>query len=355
LACGPRRGFTLVELVTAAALMSIMMLGVVQVFGIITRTAAEAEAISYAQQEMRAFFDRLHDDLRGMTREGYLSVAHYQHTPPNPWPSPTLPPEPLSRDTLAFVTIGPCSTAWSSTVQGGLASEVVYTNNVWTPKAMLRMPQIGNPSVDVAVDPRKGVLARGQWLMTGSGGSASDGADFSKAPYLADLFSARSAAQQSTTNALTEAPESARVIDGGAFRPQVVVWPWRTLTGTSDQPASLRRVIASCVSQFFVDVYNPLGTTDKTEPRIGGGGFNYARMDAITGTYRWGSLFPAKTDDGTAVEGDKLRSWPRAIRVTVAVHDPVDDRPLPPPDPADKGFRGPRGYCFQEAFWISDP
>ena len=129
--------------------MTVIMLGVVQVFGIVMQTASDAEGIHFAQQQLRALLNRLHNDLRGMTREGYLKIIKLQAN------EPVYTTGPYSRDTLAFVTIGRCASAFAEPAYEGTAAEVGYTNNVRTPDNPINVD--GRP-----VDARRGILGRGQ-------------------------------------------------------------------------------------------------------------------------------------------------------------------------------------------------
>lgn len=332
---GGRRAFTLVELVTAASLMTIMMLGVVQVFAIITKTASDAEGLSFAQQQARALLDRLHDDLRGMTREGYLCIKHntYNGPPGN---------SEYYCDTLAFVTIGPCFSSWTSTPYAGGAAEVVYTNNVVEPDYY----NTKKAATDTG-DPRKGLLGRGQWLwrpdgMPGTTGDTGDSPYSTGTPnYLCDMFAAQPDMNPSSSriDRVAKCPPPA----GGKIG-YLRIWPWRTLTGISLNPQSLRRVMASCVSDFYVESYNPSGTDANT------------RFDWIDDFYQWGTRFTidAPTNNNTPAPYHTLKSWPRALRVTVAIHDPGDNRPPPTLAPGATATRF-QGYAFQETFWIADP
>jgi len=327
-----QRAFTLVELVTAASLMTIMMIGVVQVFGIITQTAADAEGLSFAQQQARVLFDRLNRDVRGMTREGYLYIAHNAISPTSadryirgasaPIPSDTKPPlayapeEQYFCDTLAFVTIGQCWSVWSyaddpqtNTRKGapGAAAEVVYTSNVPTPTNVLEASCFG---VAPKENPRKGILARGQWMWDEGRhkGAAEENSDKPDTDALADLFATQTGGRP------------ARM---GAF---VRVWPWRVGETTSNTP-SLRRVVSSCVSEFYVEVFNPRGD------------------DAATDALQWKM---AATRTPVTHRWRQQASWPRAIRVTVAFHDPADRKPI-------RSAARAQGYAFQEIFWLTDP
>ncbi len=302
---GRRTAFTLVELVTAASLMTVIMLGVVQVFGIVMQTVSDAQGIHFAQQQLRAMLNRLHNDLRGMTREGYLKIRK------PPQVSDYLDTGPYSRDTLAFVTIGRCASAFAAQAYEGTAAEVVYTNNVKTPGNPLNVD--GRP-----VDARRGILGRGQWMMTGrTGGSAGDLDDRSdnEMRYLCDLFQDQQ--KSGGHDRLSIAPDG-----------HVQVYPWIATEGLPQQlehTNTLKRVMASCVSEFHVEVFDPVA---------GGTGVS-------TGYF-----------DGTQ-SNDYRNAWPRAIRVTVAVHDPADTE-LPQTDSTGAAKRF-RGFALQEVFWLPDP
>ncbi len=316
---GARRAFTLVELITAASLMTVMMMGVVQIFAVITRTAAEAEGMHFVHQQMRAVFDRLHTDLRGMTREGYLQIRVNTLTPNGPgWTGSNY-----HDDTLAFVTIGPCATQWegANAAYEGAAAEVVYTSQVRTPNTLLK---VESGSLSKSLDPRRGILARGQWILAGKkNGTADDKQDKpdSAVPWLADMF-----INQNPGGTVTGYKDRINAVSPPS--PHLVVWPWTSLTGDSLQPNSLKRVMASCVSEFYVESFDPKATID----------VNYFR--SFPGDFRWSTDFRAP--------GRVLKSWPRAIRVTIAAHDPGDTLPA-------KTGELLRGYAMQEIFWISDP
>ena len=300
---GRRTAFTLVELVTAASLMTVIMLGVVQVFGIIMQTASDAQGIHFAQQQLRALLNRLHNDLRGMTREGYLKIRKPTQA------SDYLGTGPYSRDTLAFVTIGQCASAFAAQPYEGTAAEVVYTNNVLTPNQALKVETRD-------VDARRGILARGQWMMTGKTGSAGDLQDTSAANYLCDLF----------TNQQASGAKQDRISTAGQ---RLVVYPWIATEGLPQQLThtnTLKRVMASCVSEFHVEVYDPVASS----------------AGQPTGYF-----------DDTQSNHDYRNAWPRAIRVTVAVHDPADtELPQTGATGAAKRFRG---FALQEIFWLTDP
>lgn len=366
----PCRAFTLVELVTAASLMTVMMIGVVQVFGVITQTAAQAEGLSFAQQQARVIFDNLNRDVRGMTREGYLSITHNAITaisggtnrfigPPTakawlPTDSATsLTEDPEAAyfcDTLAFVTIGRFSTTWSTvndpaTQQKkgspGGAAEVVYTNYVLSPDSVLKATCADPTSSTSPMNPRKGLLARGLWLWSNDqavGYDEIDGHDKPDGDSLSDMFAKQSGGR---------APNLA---GNGKGWPWVTVWPWKpddTSSGSTANLPSLRHVLASCVSEFYVEIFNPDG--DDT----------YPFSDASRGDARYWKMGPVGQPGSTTTEtyrrslssataSPRLFTWPRAIRVTVAIHDPSDTRPLKPGKRAE-------GYAFQETFWLGDP
>ncbi|MBE3071017.1 MAG: hypothetical protein IMZ66_12350 [Planctomycetes bacterium] len=320
-----RRAFTLVELITAASLMTVMMLGVVQIFSIITRTAADAEGLHFAQQQMRPFFDRLHTDLRGMTREGYLKIHTATNTPQGLGYAYDI-------NTLAFVTVGPCLTQWhttNNTAREANAAEVVYTSSVRTPSQVLRVVS-GN--LTKQVDPRRGILGRGQWMLglPDENGTAADTDDrpSTEVAWLCNMF-----INQNPPKGTSVAAKD-RISSVGDW---LVVYPWTTLYGKSDQPQSLKRVMASCVSDFYVEVFNPKAATG-TAMFESPNSTNIGIKDFV-----WSTNFAAT----------KLKSWPRAIRVTVAVHDPGDTSA---PKTGPTGQPLPlEGYVMQEIFWLSDP
>ncbi len=273
---GRPAGFTLVELVTAAAIMSIVMLGVVEIFSIVTRTAAEAEVIHGASQQMRATLDRLNRDIRGMTREGYLKINSRQV-------------DDYYSDLLTFVTIGQAYGTFNPTTPAD-AAEVVYTTYVKTPDNFLK---IGSQSVD----PRRGVLARSAWLMSGTAGTATgETQDTFNAVWLGDLYA--SVASPRGTDATKVVP----------FLPGD--------SSASNPDPSLRRVLATGVSEFYVEYWDNANTTWKN-----------ATMDWTTG-----------------------KAWPKGLRVTLAVHDPTE---------RGKGITSSdgryEGYVLQEVYWLGAP
>ena len=329
---GRRSGFTLVELVTSASLMTVLMLGVVQVFAIITQTASEAEGVHFAQQQLRAMFDRLHQDLRGMTREGYLKIRPFLSS------DPVNPTVRYQRDTLAFVTIGRCTSTFASQPYEGTAAEVVYTSNVRTPNTLLKVDTAGGAGQ--LVDARRGILGRGQWIMAGGtgGGTASDYEDRSRLAYLCNLFTN----QQQTGGGVGGGED--RITKGGQH---LVVYPWTATEGLPSQhPETLKRVMASCVSEFYVEVFDSeAGGTANPGGSNQGPGTPTKYFKSLAGNYAW-SWNPGGTEP--------FKPWPRAIRVTVAVHDPADSGP---PQRYGDGItlRPFRGFALQEVFWLGDP
>ncbi len=293
-----RRGFTLVELVTAAALMTIMMLGIIQIFATITMTAGAAQGYQFALEQDRALFDTIHRDIRGMTREGYFRIVANS-------------PSPYGNDLLALTTVGNVAGSWATSGTQPLASayEAVYTTNVYTTGAVRTLVESGNT---VTVDNRRGLLGRGLWLFTGQAGAATDREDNCKQASLAEMSASLSVNQTNrrTQNFLT-------------------VWPITSVDPYSVAGPSLRRVLASCCSEFYVEylVFNSSGgAVDSTQP---------------TGDYIWVHQ-PRDLWSGYNV------NCPRAIRVTVAIHDPDDHAPLG----TASRFRG---YAMQEVYWIGDP
>jgi type II secretory pathway pseudopilin PulG len=320
------RGFTLVELITAASLMTVMMLGVVEIFGIVTETAAEAEAQNFANQQLRTFFDVLNRDIHGMAHQGYLKIGPCAVTQA---PTGAITSNPTSPDTnsygfytLAFVSLG----QWKKSMNSGtgdsplanpttgayltdaLAAEVVYTSNVWTPTALLT---INGAQTDV----RRGILGRGVWIMNNSTNRASGGdpqtidysANFGSIPYF--------------TGMLLDTSVANRRIDKGAGWATVNVWPaLRANKFTSTNSGSLSRVMSSCVSEFLVERWD-----DAATPPVW-------TKDAFT--FDPHSAAPSR--------------GPRGLRVTAAVHNPdvLETRPA---------SGRCQGYAMQEVYWISDP
>ncbi|MFO8014154.1 MAG: prepilin-type N-terminal cleavage/methylation domain-containing protein [Phycisphaerae bacterium] len=345
-----RRGFTLVELVTAASLMTVMMLGVVEIFGIVATTAGDAEGIHFAQQQSRAFFDRLHGDVRGMTREGYLAIHkgvvypvgssgfRYREGSAGPSAGGSASLDRYGADTLAFVTIGACRNQMDGTPREANTAEVIYTNQVLTDgETILRVDGL-------SVDPRRGILGRGLWLLAGSTTSASPWTGTSEHGYLCRLFTEENEqilAQQGQTGAGVS-PEPDIMGSGGAAADGALrVEPWLSdragAAGTNLD--SLNRVMACCVSEFYVEAFTPRSMSSN----YWHGGDDAAR------TYRWGDTYQSGSDTLEYATGEPIETWPRAVRVTVAVHDPGEGGEIP--DGQDRF----QGYVMQETFWLGDP
>ena len=305
---GAAGAFTLVELVTAASLMTVMMIGVVQIFAIVTKTAGDAEGLQFAMEQSRAFFDTLHRDMEGLTREGYVRIVKGYVPHNNNLYQATLPTTAwYGTDTLAMTSVGLWSGAWATTGSQPIApaAEVVYTRNVWTNTARLTVDS------KALKDERCGILGRGQWLFGGQG-AAGDMDDYAKVTTLCNL-------SNMVSNPLVNRYQKPA---GSTTELALAVWPVTAATGTSAHPQSLQRVMACRVSEFYVE---------------------YLAYDAATGDYVW------KNDARDCRPGNNV-GCPRAIRVTIAIHDP-DDRS---PTPLAAGTRY-RGYAMQEVFWIGDP
>jgi hypothetical protein len=304
---GGRSAFTLVELVTAAALMTIMMLGVVQIFGMITQTAGETEGYQFAAQQQRAILDTIHRDVAGMTRDGYIRISAAALTSTAGY----------GNDTLALTTVGSLTGSWSSA--SAAAYETVYTTHVFTPYAMLILNSSSADSSHPLMDQRCGLLGRGTWLFSGTGGNSfgyppdeyySHG-DVSKKPTLAELAA-------DPTNSMYP-------LD------YLKVWPVASDGGypASANAPSLRRVMASRCSEFYVE-----------------GLYFSANSDPTKSDYKWSHLsatsYPGLNKTGSGY-------CPRAIRVTLSIHSPDDRAPVPT---ASGRFRG---HAMQEVYWIGDP
>jgi type II secretory pathway pseudopilin PulG len=336
-----RGGFTLVELVTAASLMTVLMVGVIQIFATVTQTASQAEGLVFAQQQARAVFDRLHNELRTMTREGYLKIIHssIQVNTSSAQPTIATPGKTgdqasgwYNADTLAFVAIGPYNATFPKTNQAPTnaitpVAEVQYTSNVKTPTKVQVLQATGIP--DTSVDARRGLLTRGQWLFKGSStGFAADNSDLGRCNYLFQMFSAQPPALPKDR------------ISAAPINYQMSIDPWITQTGKAKVPDALRQVLASCVSEFCIEVYDPGGDNG-----IGyGNSINAFTVPTAALSY-YGSMsaFPS-----SGIANSNIKTWPRAIRVTIAIHDPGDSKTVA----AGTRFEG---FTFQEIFWLTDP
>jgi hypothetical protein len=318
-----------VELVTATSLMTVMMIGVIQIFAIITQTAGDAQGLQYALEQERAVFDMLHRDFDGMTHEGYLRIAKawFQTNtnsdrtatawttppataaPPKLDAAPVLPPVPnvetwCACDTLAFTTVGYFEGMWDATNKKATGAEVVYTNNVLTPTTFLKVVPTSGATA-IPVENRRGVLGRGVWMLSGPAGLGGDLDDQSKAGCMAELAIDTTKARSSSSN--------------------LIIYPIASTSGASDNQNSLKRVMACCTSEFFVEYYDS---------------FKDVWVNP-TSNLQWGAFASADP-----------KLWPqrpRAIRVTVACHDPHDRHLL---QVNENRFHG---YALQEVFWISDP
>jgi len=282
-------GFTLVELVTAASIMTIIMIGVVEIFAVVTQTATEAEAIHGAYQQMRAALDCLNRDIRGITREGPLQISIAL---------PTGGDSKYHSDALAFVSVGRHFGTYNPQDCRAGAAEVLYTTYVETPPDFntagyfLKL-KVGAEDQDL--DYRRGVLARSTWLMFGTVHSTPltpvklEQQDTSNVAWLGELFGS---------------PAKARPVG-----PTKVI-PFLPATGASPDK-TVRRVMTTCTSEFSVEYWDGANWQHKTKT------FN-----------------PGASD------------WPSAIRVTLAVHDPDEHGPLP------SGQTRFQGYALQEVFYI---
>ncbi len=344
-----RKGFTLVELVTAASLMTVMMLGVVEIFGIVATTAGDAEGVHFAHQQMRAFFDRLHSDIRGMTREGYLNITKgsvvpsragsFAYQPNSAAATGTQSIRRYGADSLAFVTVGVCRSQMGSSPLESNAAEVVYTNQVKTDgQQILRVD-----GQDVTV--RRGVLARSLWIMGSTATSTGLWSGQSEHGYLCHLFAEENerilSLQGGGRGGSTPPPPELLSTRGAAREGAVHVDPWvadRAATAGSN-PDSLNRVMASCVSEFYVEAFTPVSM-----------GANYWHGgDDAARTYRWADTYESAGDTIRYNTREPIQTWPQAIRVTVAVHDPGKTGDIP--DGQDRY----RGVAMQETFWLGDP
>jgi hypothetical protein len=318
--------------------MTIMMLGVVQIFTVITETAARAQGFQFFQEQGRALLNRMDLDIRGLTREGYLRIvtsgdiagvtqpAFSFSTPAGAF---TLSTSGYASDLLAMTTVGPVTGVWSPTGTQppmALASEVVYTRNVRTYSQML---QVQASSKTTVVDDRRGILGRGVWLMApksnGTAGAGTDTDDLSAAKYLGSYAGDPTTNYRRAQNFLTVSPLTGA--DG--------LTAYSTPGPGSPGPPSLQRVAASCDSEFLVEYLTWI-----KDPSTGGTAYDYYWV-------RGNQDFRGHQD---ILNSTKV-TCPRAIRITLAIHDPDDRAPL------TGSMKPPRfqGLALQEVFWIGDP
>ena len=165
------------------------------------------------------------------------------------------------------------------------------------------------------MDQRCGLLGRGTWGLTGHAGAATDQEDATKVASLGEM----------------EANLSANPDNYRRSQNNLTVWP---VTSTDGYPSatnapSLREVLASRCSEFYVEYL----VFDKTQTPP-----DYVWKHDVRDIYAG-----ATTAAANGV-------FPRAIRVTTAIHDPDDRGPLSSATPPRF-----RGYAMQEVFWIGDP
>jgi hypothetical protein len=106
----------------------------------------------------------------------------------------------------------------------------------------------------------------------------------------------------------------------------MVIYPWliKDASAPAQHAETLRRVMATCVSEFYVEYWHET---------VSGGTLNGEWLNQ------------------TATWTQSSSVWPKAIRVTVAVHDPSD---VGSTQTSVAGSRY-QGYALQEVFWIGDP
>ena len=335
------RGFTLVELITAASLMTLMMVGVVQIFAIITETASQAQGNAYAMEQGRALMDTIHRDLRGFDRNGYFKIQKWDTkvdgttqsstpvvSPPATRPDPGIPI--FNGTNVVTWYAADCLALTSVNFYEGqkgdnprrktTGAEVVYSANVLTPTRRFEVTAGGQN-----VDPRRGILARGTWLIGQGGagltGTGQDDSDGSAAVTLSDFAANRK------SDRLTLKP-AATYVSPIAVTPLSSAAGWSSVSGNVWQ---LSRVATCCTSEFRVEALNVLLTGALPAPPIS----PWDRKEV--------SVAPLSGTGGAGYE------CPRAIRVTVAIHDPNDKAPKTGPS------RRYEGFGLQEVFWISDP
>jgi hypothetical protein len=314
--------------------MTVMMLGVVQIFAIVTQTAGDAEGLHFAREQQRALFDMLHRDFDGLTREGYLKIVKN--------PTAISDTKTYAIDVLAMTTVGAFAGAWGPTenpsAYKGTAAEVIYTTNVRTPTEVLK---VSSAAGDVKVDRRKGILGRGVWIFSGQAATTVPDINLDDRTKTATL-----AEYAASTISTQRCIDDSKLTVGSA--PGLTVWPTSSRTGLSGDARSLRRVMTTCTSDFMVEVLE-YGTATPTST-------------TIDGKYYWRpvSLFNTGTtanDWRPGLVSTTPSQRPRAVRVTVATHAPDERLPLPKDKDASGNliYERYRGYVLQEVFWIRDP
>jgi type II secretory pathway pseudopilin PulG len=344
----PTRGFTLVELITAASLMTLMMLGVVQIFAIITEAAGQAQGNAYAMEQGRALLDAIHRDIRGFDRSGYFKIrksnTKEDGTPgtpvadpgvPTTWPKPGVPVMSgatygitwYATDCLALTSVNYWEGQKGGTpLRQTTGAEVVYTANVKTPDTRFKVG-----SSTQTVDPRRGLVARGAWLVGGASATSdgSDTSDGSAAVVMADLASGK---KDDRLKLPAGKDLVALAVSPIKVAPLSTAAGWATLTGDVWQ---VRRVATSCTSEFLIETLDT--------PDTGPGSATWSPR-SVAGVMKEYTVTPI----AFGMAGIN-KACPQAIRVTVAIHDPSDKKPSTGPSSRYEGF------ALQEVFWISDP
>jgi len=338
----PTRGFTLVELITAASLMTLMMLGVVQIFAIITETASQAQGNAYAMEQGRALLDAIHRDIRGFDRSGYFKIRrsdtnetggaetlHADPIVPTARPNPGIPIMSsanitwYSTDCLALTSVNYWEGIYGHTTnpRRTTGAEVVYTANVKTPDIRFKVGLSAQ-----TVDPRRGLVARGAWLVdSASAGDGSDTSDASKAVVMADLASGKTDDRLKLPDGKDLATLAVSPIK---VTPLSTAAGWQSVSGNNVW--QIQRVAACCTSEFLIESLDT--------PDTGAGSATKWSRNEYTVT-------PIPPGVTTGIN----KACPQAIRVTVAIHDPSDKKPSTGPS------RRYEGFALQEVFWISDP
>lgn len=109
---GSVRGFTLIELLIALAAVSILVLGVAQVFSLTSQTVASGRRLSNVQSTAAALERQLRADFAAMTRDGFMAIRHAYSTDDrlSPFNVRLVPgdenPRPRRADELVFFVRG---------------------------------------------------------------------------------------------------------------------------------------------------------------------------------------------------------------------------------------------------------
>lgn len=287
-------GFTIIEMIVAAVTVTVVMLGLIQVFRMATDAVSGASDAQEAYQQARGIFEMLRRDLAGLTKDGYLRIRKKELRGKAGGETAGF----YSVDCLAFTSTGThpgVSPGISENIMAP-AAELVYTTLAITPgKSWLSFPWESSPH-----SIRKGILARQVLIVY------SDALVDPVKQYKHDVSKATSLMQ-------LQAPE----LRYGSY--YIYEYPYSAEHKYTSRSYLLDRILATRVGEFRVE-YLP----DASDTWIRG---------PSSGSITWA---------GSSVD------WPRALRITVVIFGPEDNAPpAESPNFVNSKFRG---YVFQEIF-----